>query len=236
MFAQEITVNGFKYEIKSSGDLEFIFTEKKGDVVIPEKVVYQGKSYTVTSLGYAAFANTDDIVSVTLPKTIITIGMDFMAESYVKKLVSLIECPSISQSRYFDESIPINNIQLFVPKGTKEKYLAIKGWKDFKSIEEIEDSQNDSNGSNRDTIQVTESSKVLEAEIRALGDKALNHISQASNAKSHDEMIKSLKQADELLVKILNTPNYETILPTDVVREKREQIQKMIDMINQMKK
>lgn len=39
-----------------------------------------------------------------------------------------------------------------------------------------------------------------------------------------------------MYVKILNTPNYETIIPTNVVKGNREQIQKMIDMINQMKK
>lgn len=76
----------------------------------------------------------------------------------------------------------------------------------------------------------------MEAEIRALYEKASNYISQSSNAKSHDEIIKYLKQADEMYVKILNTPNYETIIPTNVVKGNREQIQKMIDMINQMKK
>lgn len=76
----------------------------------------------------------------------------------------------------------------------------------------------------------------IESDIRTLYEQATAYINKTSNANSHEEMIKYLKQADEIFVKILNTPNYETVISSDMVNGNREQIQKMIDMINQMKK
>ena len=48
----------------------------KGEVVIPEKVTYEGVEYTVTSIGEYAFKNNNSISpsSVTIPGTVTTIG------------------------------------------------------------------------------------------------------------------------------------------------------------------
>lgn len=45
-----------------------------GDVVIPSSITYNSNTYSVTSIGYAAFALCDDLTSVTIPNTVITIG------------------------------------------------------------------------------------------------------------------------------------------------------------------
>lgn len=76
----------------------------------------------------------------------------------------------------------------------------------------------------------------IESDIMTLYEQATAYINKTSNANSPEEMIKYLKQADEIFVKILNTPNYENAISSDLVNGNREQIQKMIDMINQMKK
>lgn len=76
----------------------------------------------------------------------------------------------------------------------------------------------------------------IESDIMTLYEQATAYINKTSNANSPEEMIKYLKQADEIFVKILNTPNYENAISSDLVNGNREQIQKMIDMINQMNK
>lgn len=44
-----------------------------GDIVIPETIAYEGKEYTVTAIGQAAFSQRD-ITSVTFPNSITSIG------------------------------------------------------------------------------------------------------------------------------------------------------------------
>ncbi len=46
----------------------------KYNVVIPSRIVYMSKSYTVTSIGQGAFINSSDLTSVTIPKSVTSIG------------------------------------------------------------------------------------------------------------------------------------------------------------------
>ena len=48
----------------------------KDIVVIPEKVTYDGKEYTVTAIGEKAFGYSGELLSVVLPSTIESIGLD----------------------------------------------------------------------------------------------------------------------------------------------------------------
>ena len=45
-----------------------------GDVVIPETVVHDQKNYTVTAIGSSAFYCERQIVSVTIPESVLSIG------------------------------------------------------------------------------------------------------------------------------------------------------------------
>lgn len=88
------------------------------------------------------------------------------------------------------------------------------------------------NSSNRIKFEVPSQ---LETEIRILHEKASNCIDKANNSKSKDEIIKYVKQADEYYVKILNIPNFESVIPAEYVNGYREKLKQMLDMINQMK-
>ena len=50
--------------------------EYTGSVTIPEKVTYNGKTYSVTSIGYWAFGNCSNLTSITIPNSVTTIGED----------------------------------------------------------------------------------------------------------------------------------------------------------------
>ncbi len=50
------------------------FPKPSGRLTIPEKVVYDGESYTVTSIGAHAFEGCDGLTAVTLPKPVTRIG------------------------------------------------------------------------------------------------------------------------------------------------------------------
>ena len=45
----------------------------KGDLVIPESISYNGKTYSVTSIGHLAISNCTSLNSITIPKSITTI-------------------------------------------------------------------------------------------------------------------------------------------------------------------
>lgn len=66
--------------------------EHTGDVVVPSKVTYNGKTYTVTAIDDMAFKNCSKLASITLPSTIKSIGaMPFyntpaLEEVYIKDL------------------------------------------------------------------------------------------------------------------------------------------------------
>ena len=73
-------VDGIYYNI--TGNYELMVTYKdnnynsySGDVIIPETVIRDGITFTVTIIGNHAFSNCSELASVSLPKTIKVIGV-----------------------------------------------------------------------------------------------------------------------------------------------------------------
>lgn len=75
----EVTFRGEKYN--SFAD------EYTGDVVIPETVTCDGKTYTVTAIGLSAFSGCENVTSVQLPSTITV--LEEYAFNYCTKLSSI---------------------------------------------------------------------------------------------------------------------------------------------------
>ncbi|GEM_PF-3424428 len=80
MLAERFEKNGFKYEIilntynvsMSVSPSEKVYVN--GDLYIPDRVVYNGREYTVTDVG--DFSNCSNLKSVTFPATIQTMGSE----------------------------------------------------------------------------------------------------------------------------------------------------------------
>ena len=84
--AHSFEVDGIYYEKNSDGtsvsvtykgsSYDSYFNEYSGAVTIPASVTYSGKTYSVTSIGYAAFAYCSGLTSVSIGNSVTEIGED----------------------------------------------------------------------------------------------------------------------------------------------------------------
>ena len=75
-FAQSFSVEGIKYKVVSADELTVKVQRGSyiGDIVIPDKVTYEEKEYSVTSIGNSAFLGCSGLTSVTIPNSVTSIG------------------------------------------------------------------------------------------------------------------------------------------------------------------
>ncbi|MFV0605069.1 MAG: leucine-rich repeat domain-containing protein, partial [Niabella sp.] len=70
----EVTIDYINYYLTQNLTATVIKGNYNGNISIPENVKYQGQSYTVQEVGYGAFENSKELISVKLPTTIKIIG------------------------------------------------------------------------------------------------------------------------------------------------------------------
>jgi len=75
-FAYDFEVGGIYYNLVKGKAAEVTSGNKyySGEVVIPQKVTYEGVEYPVESIGYKAFYGCSDPISITIPNSVTTIG------------------------------------------------------------------------------------------------------------------------------------------------------------------
>ena len=83
-------VDGITYRIKSASEAQAsgISQDFKGDVTIPKEVVYDSKTYSVTSIGSSAFKGCSGLTSIKIPSSVTSIGDEAFQGCY--QLTSLI--------------------------------------------------------------------------------------------------------------------------------------------------
>ena len=99
---------------------------------------------TVTSIGDYAFTDAGEmspkgITAVSIPSSIKSIGAYAFCSYTLETIRSLNKepFPTDGFSTYVSPSGYIDGVTLFVPAGTKAKYMQTDGWKEFKNIVEI---------------------------------------------------------------------------------------------------
>jgi hypothetical protein len=91
-FAVEVEIDGLWYDLVSKAKVATVLRYKNsayysGVIVIPENVVHEGNTYSVTSIGDKAFYNCSGLTSVTIPNSVTSIG--YFAFCECKKLTSV---------------------------------------------------------------------------------------------------------------------------------------------------
>ena len=131
------TVEVTYYDYKNNS----YYNDAYGDIEIPSKLIYDRKTYKVTSIGKYAFYKCSGLTSVTIGNSVTSIGK--YAFSGCSKLTS-IYCQGTKPPRenpresiVFSEAI-LKECTLYVPIGCQAAYEAVDPWRNFWNIEEMD--------------------------------------------------------------------------------------------------
>ena len=90
-FAEEALIDGIKYDLSTETlNAEVIRNSDNpysGDIIIPDKINYNGNTYNVTSIGYEAFCECYGLKSVVIPNSVTSIDERAFYECYGLKSV-----------------------------------------------------------------------------------------------------------------------------------------------------
>ena len=107
MLAVKVEIDGINYELVSKVKQATVIAKSSGkysgEVVIPESVVYEGTTYSVTSIGEFAFYECSDLTSVTIPNGMTCIGGGAFYRCYALTSVTIpSSVTSIESSVFWD--------------------------------------------------------------------------------------------------------------------------------------
>ena len=161
------TVGGISYSVnttnKTASVVSNYYGAYSGNIIIPETIIYDNTTHSVTSIGEDAFYKSG-ITSVTIPNSVTSISENAFLDCHqlefvtignsvttigehafrycyrLTELVSLaVDPPTCGIGRYssaFGDGVNKAACRLLVPKESISKYKVAKDWKEFRYISE----------------------------------------------------------------------------------------------------
>ena len=139
----KITSNTEPYTVEVTHFQDTKVYQYYGDVWVPSKVLHNGITYTVTSIGEDAFRNCESLETVTLPATITFIDDD--AFKYQSLLWITCDYDDIN---IYAKTPPVLGTNVFsgefdatvhIPKGLMETYMRSPHWSSWRKIDIVAD-------------------------------------------------------------------------------------------------
>lgn len=119
MQAYDVEIDGLFYNLKNSNYTATVthdnfpsFRSYSGDLVIPSSIVYNGKQYTVTTIGKQAFHSGVELLSVVIPNTVTSIEREAFIYCNSLSSVSLPNTITAIKSSTFEGCSSLMSIQI----------------------------------------------------------------------------------------------------------------------------
>ena len=112
LWAVEVVIDGIKYDIITKGKTATVIKNSyQGDIVIPEKVVYNNVECNVTAIKESAFASCKSLKSVIVPNSVTTMGNSVFYNSYVESVTLGNGISEISNNAFLN-CIKLTNVNI----------------------------------------------------------------------------------------------------------------------------
>lgn len=151
------------------------------ELIIPEEIFVNGKTYKVTSIAADALKNFHGLTSLTIPSTIVAIGGSAF---HNLKALKFLECdavvpPAVSDNKFF-HNVNIQDLEIVLPAQSLELYLDHPVWK--KII--YDPTRVDVSGGGNNQQPVVKTNYLLDDGLAAFEEKAKIHYELDSNGNT----------------------------------------------------
>ncbi len=104
--AEIVTIGGITYDVIVKAKQASVFAKETGEysgsVVIPETIVYNDVTYSVTTIGESTFAYCDGLTSVTIPNSVTSIGKEAFSNCGLTSITIPNSVTTIGNRAFYD--------------------------------------------------------------------------------------------------------------------------------------